>query len=148
MRSPSVGIVGHLTRYPDGRICHGGKIRSRGHRGWMLLDNRQQHHSIREPRRMENVSGTSVLVRRTAFYAIDGFDEDVFLYSEDDNMCLAMQQAGFSIWYTPHATAIHEEAATNAKHFSMGTLLADANKVFERKWGWWLDENLNKLPRF
>jgi len=148
MSDSRIGLVGHLLHYLDGRICHGGKIRSPGHRGWALLDNRQRVHTIREPRRLENVTGTSVLVRRSAFYAINGFDEDAFLYAEDDNMNLALQQAGFHIWYTPHARGIHEEAVTNAKNFNMSKLLAQANAVFEKKWGWWLDANLHKLPKF
>lgn len=148
MRDPKIGLVGHLLRYPDGRICHGGKIRSRGQRGWALLDNRQRHHTIREPRRLENVTGTSVLVRRKAFYDVNGFDEDFKFYCEDDSQNLALQEVGYEIWYTPHATGIHDEAATTSKHFNMSQLLADTNKTFERKWGWWLDENLNVVPKF
>ena len=148
MPDPKIGLVGHLLHYPDGRICHGGKIRSRGMRGWALLDNRQRNHTIREPRRLENVTGTSVLVRRSAFYAVNGFDEDVFLYSEDDSMNLALQHAGWHLWYTPHARGIHEEAVTNCKNFDMSQLLAQANAIFEKRWGWWLDENLNKMPKF
>lgn len=145
---PRIGLVGHLLYYPDGRICHGGKIRSRGHRGWALIDNRKHVHTIREPRRLENVTGTSVLVRRDAFYEVNGFDEDYHLYNEDDDFHLKLQQAGWHIWYTPHATGIHEEAVTNCKHYSMSQLLADSNKVFEKKWGAWLTENINRTPKF
>lgn len=147
-RDPKIGLVGHLLYYPDGRICHGGKLRPRGSRSWALVDNCQRHHTIREPRQLENVSGTSVLVRRSAFYAVNGFDENAFMYSEDDSLNLALQEAGFEIWYTPYATGIHEEAVTNAKHYNMGQLLADANKVFENRWGKWLDEHQNKVPKF
>lgn len=147
-RDPTIGLVGHLLYYPDGRICHGGKIRSRGHRGWALMDNRQRVPTIREPRRLENVTGTSVLVRRSAFYDINGFDEDFFLYCEDDSMNLALQQAGHQLWYTPFATGIHDEAITNCNNFNMSQLLADTNKVFEKKWGTWLTENLNRIPKF
>jgi GT2 family glycosyltransferase len=148
MRDEKIGLVGHLTRYPDGRICHGGKIRPRGSRSWALVDNRQHHHTIREPRRLENVSGTSVLVRREAFYKVNGFDEDFFLYCEDDALNLALQESGYEIWYTPHATGIHEEAVSNSKHFNMSQLLSDTNKTFERKWGKWLDLHKNKAPYF
>ncbi len=148
MRDPKIGLVGHLTYYPDGRICHGGKIRGKGTRGWALIDNRRREHSIRTPRRIENVSGTSVLVRRSAFYDINGFDEEYNLYNEDDDMSLALQRAGWQVWYTPHATAIHEEAVTTSKHFNMSELLSNSNKVFERKWGQWLTENMHKVPTF
>ena len=148
MSDAKIGLVGHLLHYPDGRICHGGKIRPRGSRAWALVDNRKHEHTIREPRRLENVSGTSVLVRRSAFYAVNGFDEDAFLYSEDDSMNLALQEAGYEIWYTPHARGVHEEAVTNSKQFNMSQLLAQANAVFEKRWGKWLDENVNKVPKF
>lgn len=143
-----IAMVGHLLRYPDGRICHGGKARHPGMRGWNLLDNRRMNPTVREPRQMENISGTSVLMRRSAFYDVNAYDEDFHLYNEDDSMSLALRQAGHEIWYTPHALGIHEEAVTNSKHFNMSELLAYSNKQFERKWGWWLDENVNKVPKF
>lgn len=147
-RNSKIGLVGHLLHYPDGRICHGGKVRQSGHRGWALLDNRKRTHSIREARQIENVTGTSVLVRRNAFYAINGFDEDFDFYNEDDSMNLALQQAGWQIWYTPLAVGIHEEAASTSTTRNMSELLAYANKQFERKWGWWLTENLHRIPTY
>jgi GT2 family glycosyltransferase len=141
-----VGMVGHLLRYPNGQICHAGKFRNPGMRGWGLFDNRQWHNTVKEPIQMENVTGTSVLVRREAFYGCGAFDEDFFLYAEDDAFALAMGQAGWKIMYTPHAMATHDEAATTSKFKEFLPWVQAGNATLERKWGWWLDKNKNTIP--
>ena len=140
------GMVGHLLRYPDGKICHGGKHRKPGMRGWGLTDNRARNPSIRQPQQMEVVTGTSILVRRAAFYEAGAFDEDFFCYAEDDAFCLQMNQAGWKIMYTPMVSGIHEEAQTTRKVWNLGALVNDANKTFARKWGWYIDATLNNPP--
>lgn len=148
LRDDQIGMVGHLLRYPDGRICHGGKIRTPGMRGWHLWDNRKLTPTVREPRQMENITGTSVLVRRSAFYDLSGFDEDFSCYAEDDDMALRMRQAGHQIWYTPHATAIHMEAQTTVATGRIGQMVGHGNTTFEKKWAWWWDANINTVPKF
>jgi GT2 family glycosyltransferase len=150
MKDPKVGVVGHFLKYPDGRICHGGKFRKKGMRGWGLTDNRMFHPSIKEPVQMENVTGTSILVRRLAFYDVHGFDEDFFLYAEDDALCMQMGARGWKIMYTPFAKGIHEEAATTRRTAKGGDIMRDyvhaSNRLFEDKWGWWLTKNVNTIP--
>ncbi len=147
-RHESIAMVGHLLRYPDGRICHGGKIRTPGMRGWHLMDNRKITPTLHEPQQMENISGTSVLVRRTAFYDVNGFDEDFTCYAEDDDFALRLRQAGHQIWYTPYALAIHMEAQTTAATGLINQMVSHGNTTFEKKWAWWWKENLNRVPSF
>ena len=75
-----VGMVSHLLTYPDGRIFHAGVHRVPGASDWGHLDHGGTHLTFRDVTEVENCCGTSVLVRRKAFYKIGGFDEDYFLY--------------------------------------------------------------------
>jgi len=61
------------------------------------------------------VSGSVLLVRRSAFDAVGGFDEEFFLYFEDIDFCLRLNAAGFRIDYDPAITVIHLRGASAKK---------------------------------
>ena len=46
--------------------------------------------------------------------AIGGFDERLFIYSEDPDLCLRLRDAGYEIAYFPHASLVHFENATTS----------------------------------
>lgn len=60
----------------------------------------------------EWVSGACILVRREAFEEIGGFDEGFFLYCEDTDLCLRLQQAGHEVRYQPESELIHVGGAS------------------------------------
>ncbi len=143
---PKVGLVAHLLRYPDGTIYHAGKSRSAGARGWGHIDHRKYIPTLNEPTEMENVCGASVLVRREAFYKIDGFDEDFYIYAEDDDFALRIRRAGYRIIYTPKASGVHMEHQSTQKIGGITEVVAKANTVFGRKWSRYFDHNINRIP--
>ena len=53
------------------------------------------------------VSGACVLVRRTAFDMVGGFDEAYFMYVEDVDLCWRLGQAGWRIGYEPAGRVVH-----------------------------------------
>ena len=53
------------------------------------------------------LSGACMLVRRTAFDAVGGFDEGYFLYWEDADLCRRLRTRGYHVRYVPGATAVH-----------------------------------------
>lgn len=138
-----VGMVSHFLKYPDGTIYHAGKRRTPGLRGWGHIDHKKYIPEITEPQEHENTCGASVLVRRDVFYKIDGFDEDFFLYAEDDSFCLALRRAGYKIIYTPHAKGTHMEHQSTQKLGDVMSTVRASNSLFGQKWGRYLDHNIN-----
>jgi len=145
-KSSDVGAVGHLLRYPSGMIQHGGKHRKPGMRGWGHTDHRAYHPTHKSVIEAEVVTGASMLVRRKAFYDVHGFDEDFWMYAEDDAFCLSLLSRGWRVRFTPFATGIHEECQSSSKEGNVLGMSMISNEIFWQKWGWWIQKNLWKVP--
>jgi GT2 family glycosyltransferase len=61
------------------------------------------------------VSGACMLIRREALDAVDGLDEDFFLYCEDIDLCARLRAAGWSVRFEPSASAHHRGGASRAR---------------------------------
>jgi ADP-heptose:LPS heptosyltransferase/GT2 family glycosyltransferase len=131
-----VGIVSHLYRYPSGEIQHGGKYREAGSMGWGHIDHRAKESRIKSLVEMENVCMASCLVRRKAFFDVEGFDQDFNFYSEDDSLCLQMRNRGWKVMYNPHACAIHIDHQSTRNVIGINDIVKQSNLILERKWGW------------
>lgn len=138
-----IGMVGHELRYPDNRIQHGGTFRARDGVGFGHMDLGQTVSRIKHPLEVENVTGASIMMRRRAFYDADCHCEYYFTYCEDNHLCMTMRQAGWKIYYTPHAKAIHDEHASTSITQGMPQHLNHSLKVFHDSWKWYFDKNKN-----
>lgn len=139
---PKCGIVGMLTRYPDGTIYHAGKARKLdGSVGHPHLDFRRMVPTIEAPMEMENTNGACVLVRRKAFEEVEGFDERFLFYCEDDDLCMRLRMHGWSVWYTPLATGEHDCHRETSKLQNRWEIMDQSNKLFAAKWKWYFDYN-------
>jgi GT2 family glycosyltransferase len=53
-----------------------------------------------------------MLMRRSAFEGLGGFDEGYWMYMEDLDLSYALARSGLISWYEPAATAIHVKGGT------------------------------------
>jgi GT2 family glycosyltransferase len=65
------------------------------------------------PQKVAWVSGANLMVRRSLFEQIGGFDENFFLYCEDVDLCYRINQAGFAVVSHPDAKIIHLEGQSS-----------------------------------
>ena len=108
------------TRYPSARrfpdlgvaIGHAflGLVRpgNRFTRRYRMLDRDPD-----EPGDVDWVSGTCMLVRRSAFDAVSGFDDAYFMYVEDVDLCWRLRRAGWRVAYEPAAGVVHTVGASS-----------------------------------
>jgi GT2 family glycosyltransferase len=97
---------------------------------------------VREPTRVDWVSGACMLIRRDAFDEVGGFDERFFLYWEDADLCRRMAAAGWATVYHPGVSVRHI-AGQAARHAPERTERAFHESVFRyylKHGGWaaWL----------
>ena len=90
------------------------------------------------------LSGACLLVRRDVFQQIGGFDEDIFLFYEDDDLCRRVVERGHSLVHVHAAIARHKRGASSApapgRIFKARFHLAWSRLYVARKWG--IDENI------
>ena len=57
---------------------------------------------------VNSLSGAALFVRRDAFEQIGGFDPQIFMYFEDDDLTLRLASQAGPLWYIPAAKVTHE----------------------------------------
>jgi len=65
------------------------------------------------PGTVDWVSGACMLVRRTAFDAVGGFDPAYFMYVEDVDLCWRLGRAGWTVGYEPAGRVVHAVGASS-----------------------------------
>lgn len=53
------------------------------------------------------VSGACMMLRRSALRIAGNLDEHIFMYFEDNDLCLRLRKAGYSVVYCPYAHITH-----------------------------------------
>lgn len=87
------------------------------------------------------LSGACVLVRRSAFEELGGFDEGFFMYFEDVDLGYRLGKSGYRNVYEPAAQVIHTGAhsTTSDSAKMIGVHHDSARRFLAKKYsGWWL----------
>jgi GT2 family glycosyltransferase len=68
-----------------------------------------------DSREVDWVSGCCMMVPRSAFIKIGGFDEKYFLFNEDVDLCHTLKHHGYKTFYFPQAKIYHDITSSNTK---------------------------------
>lgn len=63
---------------------------------------------------VESLAATVLLVRRSAFESVGGFDTSYFLYGEDLDLCLRLRRTGWRLVTIPDVWAVHQSGGSAA----------------------------------
>jgi len=97
---PDVGLAGPAVVNPDGSRQDSVSMRYPGQR-----HTRGELDSL--PGKIACVLGACQIVRSRLLHEIGGFDEDFFLYGEDQDLCLRIRKKGFAIGQAVDAVILH-----------------------------------------
>lgn len=94
----------------------------------------------RKSRSVPSLCGACIMVRRRAFEAIGGFDEDFELYFEDSDLCWRSVHKGWGIDFIAEAQLLHHLGQSTRGSWSLTSLIYQQSHVaFYRKhaprWG-------------
>ena len=86
-----------------------------------------------EPQAIDWVSGACLLARCAALESVGGFDENFFMYFEDNDLCYRLRQAGWKIFYNPQVTITHFGGASLAQNKTRTQYYDASLRYFYRK---------------
>jgi N-acetylglucosaminyl-diphospho-decaprenol L-rhamnosyltransferase len=72
---------------------------------WLGQQRSAAQHRVSHP--TDYVIGSFMVCRRRALDQIGWFDESIFLFGEDQDLCRRMRMAGWEIWYAPVGQVTH-----------------------------------------
>ena len=71
------------------------------------------------------LSGACLMIERDLFLDLGGFDEEIFLFYEDDDLCRRVADAGRALVHVHAAVAVHARGGSSA---------AEPGRVFRARW--------------
>ncbi len=120
----SVGAVGGKLLFPDGTIQHAGVV---------IFDDQKlpdplvaRHIYYGQPmdiaeanqlRQYQALTAACLLMRKSAFNEVGGFDEGYWNGYEDVDLCFKLQEKGWKLVYQPESTVIHHESKSGPERF-------------------------------
>lgn len=138
-----VGIVGAKLLYPNtGLIQHGGVIVGfngiAAHDHQFYPERQNDHwapghlHTLFTIRECSAVTAACLLMRRSVFTAIGGFDEHFAVGFGDTDLCLRAGKNGWRCLFTPYARLVHHESASRG-HSPVDPHPKDTER-FKKRW--------------
>lgn len=130
-RHPNSGVIGaKILDYSGQRICHAGYLNNQ------LLGNGEpnQPDSYNTEMEVDGIHGCCFLIRRCILPLVGRFDERFFMYAEEDDFCIRVKQAGYSVLYCPVSICHYGEGSTVSPTVRMTQHLESVAKL-KQKWG-------------
>ncbi|HCM52269.1 TPA: hypothetical protein DIS56_04065 [Candidatus Saccharibacteria bacterium] len=142
---PGIGAVGCKLLYPDRKVQHCGVVIGKGGvaghllRGWEENpDDISSMFYINSTRNTSAVTGACMLIDKTKFWTVKGFDEKLRVTFNDADLCLKLMEEGWLNIYTPLSTLIHYESVSIGQPDEQRrdqSEFRQAIKFMEKKWG-------------
>lgn len=144
---PSIGAVGCRILNADGSLQEAGAVvwsdGSTTHAGRGLPPGTNAYSDTRD---VDYASANGLLIRRSAWDVVGGFDEQYYpAYYEDVDLCMEMRKRGYRVVYEPGAELRHLESQSTSGWYR-AFLMERNRKRFLAKWAADLD-GFKKRPK-
>ena len=142
LTEPDVGAVGVLMRRANDVIQHGGVVLGPSFAAFhahvdRVVGNAGYCDDLRVARQCSAVTAACMMVRRSDFLAVGGFNATDFPVAFNDvDLCLKLAAAGLRTVLTPHSTVIHHESVSRGRDDSLTRRPLFAREVAQLHESW------------
>ena len=91
------------------------------------------HLSEKENNPVEVLSGAFMMIRRSVFEKVNGFDEAFFMYGEDVDLSLRINQLGYKNYYLGKVSITHLKGGSTTYNYKYVQDFYDAMRLFVKK---------------
>jgi GT2 family glycosyltransferase len=121
---PDVGAVGALLLYENRTVQHAGvALGMRGTADHTMRgfpsDVDGYAGSLACAREVSAVTAACLMMRKSLFFEIGGFNEHFFTAYQDVDLCLRLRERGLRIIHTPRAVVLHHESVSRKNYYDM-----------------------------
>ena len=140
---PEVGAAGAKLLYPNGAVQHAGIVLG-------VMKNHCEHvmsgfrgdapgyaNRLVAVQNLSAVTGACLVMRRSVFEEVGGFDEQFAGDYNDVDLCLRVRRRGLQVIWTPHARLVHHQCQTRGTIFrpARHAQLVLERLLFLERWG-------------
>lgn len=138
LEEPAAGIVGSQLVYPDGRLQEAGAAVFSDGEAWLVgrFEKRDDPRYLFR-RDVDYVSGASLMIERSLFFKLGGFDPRYTpAYCEDMDLAFGVRAEGRRVIYEPASMVIHCEGISSGTDLNVGVKQYQTiNRIkFVEKW--------------
>jgi len=138
---PEIGAVGALLLYPDNSVQHAGVITGLGgvaghsHKHYPG-DAPGYYYMLKALNNYSAVTAACMMVRRSVFDRVGGFDESLAVAFNDVDFCLRVRDAGFRNLYVPQVVLYHFESKSRGLEVTPEKIERFAGEIARMKALW------------
>lgn len=122
-KNENIGILGGRLKNADGTNQRSsGKFYTLFYLFLMLLGLERLgiiREMPQEIKKVDWVSGASMMIRKKTFDSVGGFAKEIFMYMEDMELCFKAVKKGFSTFFYPEINLFHVERGSSNKTFAV-----------------------------
>jgi O-antigen biosynthesis protein len=143
---PSISAVGSLFLNMDGTLQESGSLLfADGSTAAVSGGGAGVDHRFDWARRVDYCSGASLLVRKSTWDRLGGFDEIYYpAYFEDVDLCLRIQEIGHEVWLQPLSRVQHIQSASVVGSYKTFLTLRNRKQIVKR-WAHVLEQRLERV---
>lgn len=157
-QNPNIGALMPKIVYPDGRIQRLAKLIpspleyfARRFLPIKYLKNKinnkyeLKNYDYSYPLDVPFLSGCFLIFRVDVLEKVGGFDENFFLYFEDNDICRKILKAGYRTVVYPFVSVIHDHTPKSFFNIKNIVIYFKSGINYFNKWGWFFDKDRSKL---
>lgn len=91
------------------------------------------------------LSGCFMFLRLDAIEKIGGFDEGIFMYGEEADLCRRLIGGGYKTVFYPHVEIYHHFEKGSHKSWRLTKIGIESAIYYFNKWGWFFDSERRKI---